>query len=189
MHQHSSSKQTLGISDVIAAGVLFWLITWGMQAGFDAAVPGLLKPETLLDIRLSGALFIIFWAVLGNFLVRPYIGVAIERENKTAGAIALAAENIRESKDILAQVEGALKQVRMRAIAERDAFVEAAKKEAQREYEALQSACEAERKKTASQIAAMKAQAQREIAAEADELSLLVVERALSTGTPVKLIH
>jgi F0F1-type ATP synthase membrane subunit b/b' len=189
MHHQPKPKKPLGIADVVAAAVLFWLITWGLYAGLESAVPGLFKPETLVQVRWSGGLFILFWFIVGNYLVRPFIDLAIAREEKTAGAAFAASELKQKSRETLDRIEAELKEVRVAAIRERDALADAAKKETQRIVAAAVSAAEMERREAQVKIAELKAQAEKDVLAEAEKLAGLVVQRALSPAGTVSLIQ
>ena len=187
-HHHAAEEKPLNLTDVVAAAVLFWLITAllgkYLGTGPDAVIRGLLKPETLTQVRLSGAIFIAFWAVAGNLLLRPFIELTLERQEKTVGASIAAAEKLRESRDILQRIEAELQEARLLAMRERDALADAAKKEAQRRLEAALSAADEQRRTAQAQIAMLKAETQRELSGEADKLAGLVVERALSPAKP-----
>ena len=183
-HHHAAEEKPLNLTDVVAAAVLFWLITALLGTGPDAVIRGLLKPETLTQVRLSGAIFIAFWAVAGNLLLRPFIELTLERQEKTVGASIAAAEKLRESRDILQRIEAELQEARLLAMRERDALADAAKKEAQRRLEAALSAADEQRRTAQAQIAMLKAETQRELSGEADKLAGLVVERALSPAKP-----
>jgi F0F1-type ATP synthase membrane subunit b/b' len=189
MHHQPKPKKPLGIADVIAAAVLFWLITWGLYTGLASAVPGLFKPETLVQVRWSGGLFILFWFIVGNCLVRPFIDLAVEREEKTAGAALAASELKQKSRETLDRIEAELKEVRLAAVRERDALADATKKETQRIVAAAVGAAEAERKEAQAKISELKAQAEKEVSAESEKLAGLVVERALSPAGMVSLIQ
>ncbi len=191
MHQHSSpaAKKPLNVVDIIAALILFALMTCFLWACLERAVPGLLKEETLAQIRWSGGLFILFWALAGNFLIKPYIDLALEREEKTSGSLSLAAEKIRQSRDILQHVEAQLREVRLIAGRKRDTAVEEAKREVQKLIDAAQSMAAEHRKKAQDHIVLLKEEARREVSAEAQKLASLVVKRVLAPGVAKHDIH
>ena len=182
---HSSQKKPLNLTDVLAASALFICITYFLDWVMANAVPGLLKPETLAEIRWSGGLFIFFWAIAGNFILKPYIDSAVERESKTTGALASAAEKNRECREILQQIEVELKELRVSASKQRDAVVEEAKKEVAKLIDAAQAMAAEHRKKGQAHIAMLKEEASANIAAESEKLAHLVLKRALSPMTSV----
>lgn len=181
-----TAQGTLGLTDVIAGAVLFLALSVGLQKLLDAAVPGLLKPETLVQIQISGVIFLLVWAVFGNLVFKPFLDLVAEREEKTVGSTRHAAEKKRESRSLEQKVEEELREARLEGIQQRDKLAEAARKQSQQVLEAADAAAREEIRKAQLEIDELKSRAEQELAQEAAALAELVVKRAL---TPVSSEH
>lgn len=177
---HKSNERQLGLSDVIAGAILFFLLSLLLKALMDSAVPGLLKDDTLLQVQISGVMFLLFWAAMGNFLFKPYLDLVIERENKTKGYEKAVGEHVESAHSLEKEVAVQLQECRLSAIKERDKVTEQARKDAQQILNQALTEAEAKREKAQLEIENVRDRALAEVSGEAEQLASLVIERALS---------
>ena len=171
-------KRALGLQDVIAGIVFFLLLTEGLYT-ILLNFPGLLGREALYEIRISGVLFLVIWGVLGNFLFKPFLGVILDREEKTEGYERRAAERKRNTKEISEQIEEHIQEARLEAIIKRDKLAEEARKRAREQIEQALKEAERERKAHQLEIQKLKEQASLEAGGQAEQLAGEVLVQAV----------
>lgn len=185
---HGHEQKPLGLSDAIAGAVLFVLCVFGMQAVVDGFVPGLLKPETAVHIIISGLMFIVCWALLGNYLFQPYIDLFEEREARTEGDKKKASEFKKDGAGLKSEIDEELRVARLEGIKLRDVKVDEAKRSVDEILNAAQSTSENDLSRAQTKIAGMKEQALKEVGEESDKLAQQLVQKALASN-PTQTIH
>jgi F0F1-type ATP synthase membrane subunit b/b' len=148
-----------------------------------------LKFSTLIQIIISGLLFLAVWGLFGNSLFQAYFDVLQEREKQTLGAEQKASEIKSQSQILQAEVDEEIKQARVAGIKKRDQLVEQARVKALEITTEAKAA--ADKKFDAARIKLEQAQAEAlaELETEALELSKLVRERALADEVDSKTVH
>ncbi len=188
-HKHGHVDTTpLGIFDVVLGGVAFYGVTEGLYLLCGKLVPGLLSQSALIDIQLSGALFLVVWIFLGNLVFKPFIELAEKREASTSGAEQQAAANTKEFKELEERIAQGLQEARIRGVEERDRRIQDAKRRAQQALEQAQQLNGGEVKAAQSEILRLKTKALTEIDQESKKLAGLVIDRTLAE-TNSKTIH
>ncbi len=187
-NEHNYSKKPLGLGDALVGAVLFVLCVFGMQALLGAVVPGLLKPETAIHIIVSGLMFILCWALFGNYLFQPYLELFEEREARTEGDKQKAAEVKKGSLALQSEIEEHLREARLEGIRLRDVKVDDAKRSVDEILTAAQETSDGDMSRAQTKIAGMKEQAFREVSVESDKLAQQLVQTALATN-PKQTVH
>jgi len=185
-HSHHNTKP-LGISDFIGAAIVFLLLAWGLYSLLSVAVPGLLKFGTFIQIIISGLLFVAVWGVFGNAVFKDYFDVLEEREKKTLGSQQKALELKNQAKEIQASIEAELRASRLEGIQDRDSFIEEAKNQATNIKNEAKNEADNKFKSAALELEKLRGAAIADASSEAQKLSQLVKERALSFEQ--KVIH
>jgi F0F1-type ATP synthase membrane subunit b/b' len=178
---HHGKQTPLGASDAIIGAVLFVLLVFGLRAVLDAMVPGLLKPETMVHIIISGLMFVVVWATLGSYLFQPYLDLIEEREERTRGDEERALHRRREVSDLQAQIDEALRLARLEGIKLRDAKVGEAKRSVQGILDAAQATAESDISRAQQKIAQLKQEAEGEVATESAKLAEQLVRKTLNS--------
>lgn len=176
----SSHSRSIGLFDVILGAVLFYILTIGIQSLLDIAVPGLLKPETLKQIQVSGGLFFLVWAVLGNLIFKPFLDLIIERENKTLGFSNNAAELRREISALEQSIEAQLQDARIEGLKNKERITASARMKAQAQYEDMEVKAREYLLSAQKEVALLKEKAEHELLIEAKKLSQEVFSKVLS---------
>jgi F-type H+-transporting ATPase subunit b len=188
---HAPHFQTtpLGASDVLVGGIVFYLFTLGIYKLCSAAVPGLLTPETLLDIQISGGLFLVLWLFLGNLIFKPFLELIEQREERTLGDEQRAQANLKQKKELESKLASELRNARLKGIEERDQKVLEGKRLAQEIIDEAQRENADQIQYAQQEIRIMREAAFKEVVAEADKLANLVAERALAVSSTSRSIH
>lgn len=182
--KHALNSAPPGWVDMLISLVLFVLLTLALKSVLDAAIPGLLKDNTLTQIQLSGILFIVFWAVAGNRFFKPYIDVVVLRESSSYGAEQQAKARREETALLEEKIWEAIRDERLQLLSKRDELLAEARQRAQREIEKAEEAASKKRARGKTEVEKLKEQAHAGVQAEAEQLASLVVERALSEAHP-----
>lgn len=185
-HHHNTTP--LGLVDVLAGAVFFIVLALLLKAGLDSVVPGLLREDTLRQIIVSGCLFLVVWAYLGNYVFKPFFSVLEEREARTSGDEKKAQERVRQSKSLTEKIEEELLAARLEGIRRRDALIEEAKGHANSLLEAGTKESEARIATARAEIESHSVRARSEVTAEAEKLAAVVRQRVLDVPSDT-IVH
>jgi F0F1-type ATP synthase membrane subunit b/b' len=188
MGHSSHDSRPLGINDVIGGAIIFVLITWGLYSLLDAAVPGLFKFTTMIQVLISGLLFLLVWGLFGGAVFKAYFDVLEERESKTLGAENEAGAMRSKAREIEKEIAIELRTTRLEGLRARDELIEEAKKQSTLIKDAATEKADKEYKTNARELARLREEAKGELGVEAEKLSQLVKERALASDSS-RLIH
>ena len=181
-HHHAVNNKPLGIVDVLIAAVVFYVLTLGIFEFCKVATPDLLSPQTLVQIQLSGLLFLLTWMVLGPGVFKVFLDLAEQREARTTGDEAQAQVNLRKKRQLDEELDNEIRLARLRGLEKRDAKVLEAKKSAQAIIEEAQADATADVKAAQAEIEKLRETAAAEVGSEGQKLAGLVIDRALRAG-------
>jgi F-type H+-transporting ATPase subunit b len=142
----------------------------------------------LVDALSSAVTLLFLWVVLGKGLLKPFFDLVDERDRRTSGDEQVAVDHRTKARQLTAEIEQKLSQVRLEAITKRDERVQKARQEAQQIIDRAAEQAAAELKKGQQEIAQLKTRALTELEVESDRLSSQVVGRVLESG-PSMLMH
>ena len=186
---HQVNTEPPGLKDIFIGAVAFYLLTLLVNYLVTSIDPNLISRSALIEIQLSGLLFLFVWWLIGNGIFKPFFEAAIEREESTSGAQRKAQELRRSLLDVDEQIQQELGKARLVGIQQRDAKVEVAKRKAQEKLDAAQQQNDKDLQAAAKRLEELRGQAERELAAEAEKLAEVVAERALAAESGSQSIH
>lgn len=143
----------------------------------------------VIEVACSAGIFILLWVVLGKHLFKPYLALIEAREARTLGDERKAAELATKAEEVKRQIDEELKVARLRGLQVRDAAVNAAKEQAKVIADRAAERARRELEAARDEIELARAQAQREIDAEADELAKSLLARLLVERGASQTIH
>lgn len=161
----------LGFSDMLGGLLSFLFVAYLMRALITTAVPGLLKPETFVQILEAGFLFIIVWCLFLNRLFSEYLKVLELREERSVGAEAQAARLRGELKEIQMTLDQQLQNARIAALLESDKLATEARKKAVELIEESNLVANKKYSQAHAEISEMRQKAEQELELEAKNLS------------------
>jgi F0F1-type ATP synthase membrane subunit b/b' len=139
-HSSHSDTRPLGLSDIIAGGLIFLLLAWACfsLAGPDGVgfLKGLLNSERSYELLVSGALFLLVWLVVGELAAKPYLANHMLREEKTKGLKEKSIELKKEIESLKLEVVSELRTARLDGVKKRDEVLSSARKIANQVIEA-----------------------------------------------------
>lgn len=175
---HGKHDRALGLTDVVAGIVLFYLFSEFLFV-ILGAFPGLLQHETLVEIQKSGVMFLVVWGIIGNLVFKPYLNLSFDREEKTVGYEVKTANLRREVRSLTERIDSQLEDERLQAIARRDQELSVARQKSQQLIEQELRVAEELRRNAQQEIDQLKQQASEQLALEADQLATEVVVKAI----------
>lgn len=148
----------------------------------------MLSPLVIKTILLSAGLFILVWQFLSRALFKPFLQIAIEREEQTVGAEKRATKLRTQAAEIDREVENALQLSRIEALRICDGIVAEAKAQGSSLIQSSMERARARLESAAGTERDVRADIKRELTAELAGLSYLIVSR-LSAGNRNQTVH
>jgi len=139
----------------------------------------------ILHMIVSAVLFICAWKVIGEGLIKPFIDLLIEREEKTVGDEKKARETKERSLRVESDIEAELNEARVEGMALKDSQVEKAKEEAEKILSEARAKAEKELLAGREEIAKLAKAAQLELGGQAEDLASVIVEKAGQTSVRI----
>lgn len=136
----------------------------------------------LINVAGSAGLFILIWAIVGNGVFKPFLALLNEREERTTGDDAKAADIRSQADNLQYKIDLELKEAALQGIRERDAKVATAKQEASVIMEQAANKAQAELEAARSEIETVAAGARAELRAESEVVAGAMLEQVLGSS-------
>lgn len=128
------------------------------------------------------------WAILGNFVFKPYFALLEQREQRTTGDQKRASHFREETKKVQEKIDGELQAARLQGIQVRDERVAKARAEAQRIIDDAMGKAADELAKRRDGIAKLKAQARLDLSREVEIIAQELMKKVMSSQTKT-MVH
>lgn len=190
-HEHHDNTP-LGIIDIIAGAIIFYLLA---EVAFMMAGPegigflkNLLTPERYSEMLFSGFLFLAVWYFVGELVAKPYLNNHIIREDKTVGTQQKSLELKREIEQLKLDIVSELRTARLEGVRRRDDLVAEAKRKAQEIVDAGRVESEREWERVGKDLDRVRSDVFSSLDKEVPELTSAMYQKVVSSQ-PAKTIH